>query len=158
MAPRGSWPSAGCTALSLASPAWGGYARAVALAFHHLAVQCTDLALCERFYREVLGLPLLRRWPSPEGGDRSVWLAVGDGFLALERAEAPPARGAWRDPAAGLHLVALRIGADERARWEERLASSGVEVVHRTRWTLYVRDPEGNRIGLSHWPHDEEPA
>jgi len=26
--------------------------------------------------------------------------------------------------------------------------------VHRTRWTLYLRDPEGNRIGLSHYPHE----
>ena len=30
----------------------------------------------------------------------------------------------------------------------------GVDVVHRTRWSLYVRDPEGNRIGLSHFPHE----
>jgi hypothetical protein len=35
---------------------------------------------------------------------------------------------------------------------EARLASAGVEVVERSRWTLYLRDPEGNRIGLSHHP------
>jgi glyoxylase I family protein len=130
----------------------------VPLTFHHLAVQCADLALCERFYREVLGLAVLRRWPGADGGDRSVWLAVGDGFVALERADAPSALAPFRDGAAGLHLVALRIGAGERRSWEERLAARGVEVVHRTRWTLYVRDPEGNRIGLSHWPDDAEPA
>ena len=126
------------------------------LAFHHLAVQCADLAACERFYRDVLGLEVVRRWPRPEGGDRSVWLGVGDGFLALERAEEPPARGPWRDGRSGLHLFALRIGPGERRGWEERLAARGVEVVHRTRWTIYVRDPEGNRIGLSHWPADGE--
>jgi glyoxylase I family protein len=130
----------------------------VPLTFHHLAVQCVDLALCERFYREVLGLEVLRRWPNGEGGDRSVWLRVGDGFLALERAGAPLPRGAFRDGGAGLHLVALRIGAGARPGWEERLASLGVEVVHRTRFTLYVRDPEGNRVGLSHWPDPGEPA
>jgi glyoxylase I family protein len=128
------------------------------LAFHHLAVQCSDLEACERFYREVLGLQVLRRWPraGPGGGDRSVWLAVGDGegFLALERADVPPAPRPWRDGRAGLHLVALRIGPEERACWEARLAAAGVEVVHRTRWTIYFLDPEGNRIGLTHHPHD----
>jgi catechol 2,3-dioxygenase-like lactoylglutathione lyase family enzyme len=152
----------------------------VPLALHHVAIQCADLAACERFYREVLGLEVARRWPlEPEpaaasgtaatsgfageaapagpasGSDRSVWLATGpDAFLALERAEAPARPGPWRDGQPGLHLLALRIGAGQRAAWEARLAAAGVPVVHRTRWTLYVRDPEGNRIGLSHHPED----
>jgi glyoxylase I family protein len=126
----------------------------VAPGFHHVAIQCADLEACERFYREVIGLPVLRRWPRPEGGDRSVWLSVGDGFLALERAEARPAPGAWRDGRAGLHLFALRIGRGERGEWEARLAAAGVEVVHRTRWSLFIRDPEGNRVGLSHHPEE----
>ncbi len=128
--------------------------------FHHVAIQCADLESCERFYREVLGLSLLRRWPRPGGGDRSVWLSVGEGFLALERAEgsgpraaaAPAGEPPWRDPAPGLRLVALRIAAGERQAWEARLAAQGVAVAHRTPFTLYLRDPEGNRVGLSHWP------
>ncbi len=125
------------------------------LSFHHLAIQCADLERCERFYREVLGLAVLQRWPLEEGGDRSVWLSLGDGaFLALERAVEPPAAHAWRDGRAGLHLVSLRIGPAERRGWEERLESAGVPVVHRTRWTLFFHDPEGNRIGLSHHPQD----
>jgi len=123
-------------------------------AFHHLAVQCHDLALCERFYVDVLGLPVLRRWPREGGGDRSVWLAVGDGFLALERASAPPEPSPFRDGAPGVHLVALRISPGERAVWEARLAAAGVPVVHRTRFTIYARDPEGNRVGLSHHPEE----
>lgn len=122
------------------------------LAFHHLAVSCRDLARCERFYREVLGLPELRRWPDEDGGDRSVWLSVGDGFLALERAQREPDPGPWRDGRPGLHLVALRIPRGEREDWERRLASHRVPVAHRTRFTIYVRDPEGNRVGLSHYP------
>jgi catechol 2,3-dioxygenase-like lactoylglutathione lyase family enzyme len=128
----------------------------VPLTFHHVAIQCSDLESCERFYREELGLEVVRRWPRPEGGDRSVWLAVGEGFLALERAAEKPRASPWRDGKPGLHLVALRIQPSERARWEARFAARGVGVVHRTRWTLYVRDPEGNRVGLSH--HPDEPA
>jgi catechol 2,3-dioxygenase-like lactoylglutathione lyase family enzyme len=129
------------------------------LAFHHVAIQCADLDLCERFYRGVLGLPVLRRWPRDGGGDRSVWLSVGpEGFLALERADDRPEVRPWRDGKPGLHLVALHIPASERAAWEARLEGAGVRVVHRTRWTVYFHDPEGNRVGLTHYPHDEASA
>lgn len=125
------------------------------LGLHHLAIQCAELDPCERFYRDVLGLPVVQRGDDEQGRPRSVWLGLGGGaFLALERADGPVDRRPWRDPRAGLHLVALRIEASRRQAWEERLAAAGVEVVHRTRWTLYVRDPEGNRVGLSHHPED----
>ncbi len=124
--------------------------------FHHVAIQCADLGACERFYRDVLGLPVVRRWPAADGRDRSVWLEVGPGFLALERASEAPAAAPWRDGSPGLHLLALRIAPAERAGWEERLERLGVPVVHRTRWTIYCRDPEGNRVGLSHHPDDLE--
>jgi glyoxylase I family protein len=128
----------------------------VARGFHHLAVQVRDLARVERFYCDVLGLKVLRHWPATSGvGQRSVWLDVGDGaFLALEVVASGTT--AAKDPARrdrpGLHLVALRIAAGERARWEERLARAGVEVYHRTSFTIYLRDPEGNGVGLSHHP------
>ncbi len=128
------------------------------LAFHHAAIQCADLDRCERFYRDVLGLTVLRRWPREGGGDRSVWLSVGEGgaegFLALERADEAPERRPWRDGKPGLHLLALRIAPSERRGWEGRLEAAGVRVAHRTRWTVYFHDPEGNRIGLTHYPHD----
>lgn len=120
---------------------------------HHLAVRCADLAACERFYLEVLGLKVSRRWPADGGGDRSVWLDLGGGaLLMLERAAGAPAEAPFQEAAAGLHLAALRIEPSERPAWEARLAAAGVPVVHRTPFTLYLRDPEGNRLGLSHWP------
>jgi catechol 2,3-dioxygenase-like lactoylglutathione lyase family enzyme len=123
----------------------------------HVAIAVRDLPACEEFYTSILGLPVQRRWPRIAGGDRSVWLDLGGGaFLALERADSVsagprPAVG----PTEGYILLALTIGAGDRAAWEESLAASGVPVVKRTPYTLYVEDPEGNRIGLSHWP---EPA
>lgn len=126
---------------------------------HHLALQVRDLEGARAFYGGLLGLPELRRWPLPDGGVRSVWLDLGAGaFLALERAGAAaplPGEAPFHFAGAGWLLVALRIEAGARASWERRLADAGVEVVHRTAFTLYVRDPEGNRVGLSHYP---EPA
>ena len=125
---------------------------------HHLAIQVKDLPAAERFYVEALGLRVLRRWAWEDGrpGERSVWLSVGAGeeFLALESCEAERPPTPFRDPHGGLHLLALRIQAADRSGWEGKFSAQGVEIVHRTRWTLYVRDPEGNRIGLSHFPHE----
>ena len=135
---------------------------------HHLAIQVRDLPAAERFYVEVLGLKVVRRWPREDGqGERSLWLSLGappgappgawqgdDGFLALEACDAVRPPAPFRDPHAGLHLLALRIQASERQAWEQKLAALRVEIVHRSRWTLYLRDPEGNRLGLSHFPHE----
>jgi glyoxylase I family protein len=131
---------------------------------HHVAIAVRDLDLLEAFYTGVLGLPVLRRWPMAghdggDGRDRSVWLDLGSGaFLALERAadEKVAREGAASpDRPYGYLMIALRITRAARPGWEERLAAAGVAVVGRTAYTLYVADPEGNRVGLSHWP---EPA
>jgi len=119
---------------------------------HHLAVKVVDLAAAEVFYVSVLGLPVLRRWPATDGqGQRSLWLDLGGGaFLALERATTPvplPPEGA-----PGLHLVALSIARAERDAWIAHLAAAGHPVYQQTDCTLYLRDPEGNRVALSHWP------
>src|SRR6185312_17507028 len=123
--------------------------------FHHVAVQVRDLKAAEAFYAGLLGLPVTRRWPAGDGTERSLWLDVGNGaFLALERADPsaePPSAQPFKDSDAGWHLVALAIAAAERAVWERRFEQAGVAVVHRTDFTIYVRDPDGNRVGLSHY-------
>lgn len=112
---------------------------------HHLAIQVHDLDASERFYARVLGLAVLGR---PREG--AVWLALGDGaVLMLERCAEPPVSAPFRVDRPGLHLLALAIAPEDRAVWESRFAAHGVEVVARSEYTLYVRDPEGNRIGLS---------
>jgi hypothetical protein len=121
------------------------------LRVHHLAIVVRDLDVAERFYSGVLGLPVTQRWQGPDGQPRSVWVKLGeDAFLALERAAAEtPVRS---DQAPGLHCVALAIPRREREDYRARLGAAGFPVEHETRFTLYVRDPDGNLIGFSHHP------
>jgi catechol 2,3-dioxygenase-like lactoylglutathione lyase family enzyme len=128
---------------------------------HHVALQCRDLVAMERFYRKILRLQVVRRWPweDPDrrGRDRSVWLALGTGYLVLEACEGEVEPPPWQTEAPGMHLLALQIFLHNREIWREHLEEYGVEIVYESPWTLYIRDPEGNRVGLSHFPDVAEP-
>lgn len=121
------------------------------LAPHHIAVVVADLGRAEAFYAGVLGLPVVRRLDDEAGRPRAVWLGLGGGaFLALERAAtAAPRRD---DRAPGWHCVALAIPKAERDAWRVRLGAAGVSVERESAWTLYVRDPDGALVALSHYP------
>ncbi|HSP81616.1 MAG TPA: glyoxalase, partial [Myxococcaceae bacterium] len=86
---------------------------------------------------------------------RSVWVGVpGGGFLALEEVTGEPEPGPFQSERPGLFLLAFRISRAERARAVEAFARAGVALERETKWTVYVRDPEGNRVALSHHPED----
>jgi catechol 2,3-dioxygenase-like lactoylglutathione lyase family enzyme len=121
---------------------------------HHLAVLARDVERVTAFYREVLGLRELQRHLHPDGTLRSTWLQLGEGpaFLAVEQATPGEPPGAQMSP--GWFLLALSIPAAERTHWLDRLAARGVEVEKQSRWTVYFRDVEGNRVALSHHPDD----
>lgn len=109
---------------------------------HHLAFRTRDLATLERFYTDALGLSVTRR-----DGERSVWLRTGGAILMIERADdAEPSIA----PGA-MDLVAFAIEANDVDRWRRVLAANGIAVEGETAFTLYFRDPDGRRIGLSHY-------
>jgi glyoxylase I family protein len=123
--------------------------------FHHLAIQVRDFERMVAFYCGVIGLSEQIRYYREDGTLRSIWLDVpGGGFLALEACAGDALVEGFRHDSPGLHLLALRIDPGARGEIERELARNEVAIVHRTRWTLYVRDPEGNRIALSHHPLD----
>jgi catechol 2,3-dioxygenase-like lactoylglutathione lyase family enzyme len=111
------------------------------LRIHHLALRVSDCERAAAFYTGLLGLPELRRFEDA-GRLRAIWLAAGDGVLMLERA----LRGRGPEEGSG-HLLALSV--DNLADWEARLLAASVPVDDRTAHTLYVRDPDGHRVGLT---------
>lgn len=116
---------------------------------HHVAIRAIDVAVVARFYRDVVGLAPLP-CPRPD----AMWLRLGGGTLMVEPARAGAVGSDDGEP--GLFLLAFRIAPDERAVWRSRLRAAGVEIESESAFTIYVRDPEGNRVGLSH--HPDAPA
>lgn len=111
---------------------------------HHLALRVRDLQRALAFYGGVLGLPVLRK--NEDGGAlRSVWLEAGETVLMLELTLA----GAG-EPAGSGHLLALSV--EDLGAWEARLREAGAPIEGRTAHTLYLRDPDGHRVGLSNHP------
>jgi catechol 2,3-dioxygenase-like lactoylglutathione lyase family enzyme len=124
---------------------WAIISRAAAVRIHHLALRVRDLERAAAFYAG-LGLAEVRRLEG-EHGLRAVWLAAGSTVLMLER----ELRGGPDGEGSG-HLLAFAV--DDLGAWEARLAAAGVAVVDRTESTLYVRDPDGHRVGLSVFAFD----
>ena len=111
---------------------------------HHVALRVADCERAAAFYGGVLGLVERRRWF--EGPIlRAIWLDTAGAVLMLERA----LRGRGGEDGSG-HLLAFAV--DDLAAWERRLAAAGVAVEDHTPHTLYVRDPDGHRVGLSTYP------
>ncbi|MCB9705282.1 MAG: VOC family protein [Myxococcales bacterium] len=109
---------------------------------HHLALRVADLERAADFYGGLLGLAEVRRQGGEGGRLRAIWFELGAAVLMLEL----DLRGAGA-AAGSAHVLAL--GVDALAPWERRLAAAGVAIDDRTEFTLFVRDPDGHRVGLS---------
>lgn len=121
------------------------------LGLHHLAIRTGELGRVVAFYRDVMGLDERARHHAEGGALRSVWLGAGPMVLMIELA----APGEPLVPAGSLDLVAFAIAAGEREAWRGRLAAAGAPVEAETAHTLYFRDPDGRRVGVSSYPFDE---
>lgn len=123
---------------------------------HHIALKVRNLERCEQFYTGVLGLQSMQRHKERNGTLRSVWYDLGGVILMLERGEeitAAGENGASASPTeTGWHLLALTITPGSRAGWQDKLRRAGVQITGETAFSIYFRDPENNRLALSHYP------
>lgn len=113
---------------------------------HHLAFRTRRLDALTDFYREVMGLAVVRSAP-----DR-VWLDLGRGAVLMLEAALPDEPEV---PAGSMDFMALGADADGVEALARRCATRGVPVEHRSTWTVYVRDPDGRRVGASCYPFPE---
>lgn len=120
------------------------------LALHHLALGTAEVEGLASFYREIFGLEEVSRQLDTDGGLRSIWLELGGALLMIERSSDALRR--VDGVGSGLFLMAFRVTPAERARLEGELAVRGSPIDGRTAFTSYARDPDGNRLAISHHP------
>jgi len=120
------------------------------LRLHHLALGTAQVEGLARFYRELFGLSEAARHFGPDGALRSIWLDLGGPLLMLEytASETRHVEGLGQ----GLFLIAFRVSSAERVRLERELESRGHAIESRSAYSSYSRDPDGNRIAISHYP------
>jgi catechol 2,3-dioxygenase-like lactoylglutathione lyase family enzyme len=116
-----------------------------------LTPDVSDLAVSERFYHDIIGLPVAERWTDERP---AVWLALGrEGFLGLW----PPETGgaaAIHGGRGGRHVhFALRVPMGTLDMAKARLESLGYAVESRDfgngNRAIYLDDPDGNVIKLT---------
>ncbi|MDQ3796880.1 MAG: VOC family protein [Pseudomonadota bacterium] len=121
-------------------PATGG--------LRHVALNVTDMAACERFYVNLLGLEVEWR-PDPN----NLYLTSGCDNLALHRAQDIANTGQRLD-----HIGFILRTADDVDVWFEFLIANNVPVVQPPRThrdgarSFYCSDPQGNLVQMIHHP------
>ena len=127
--------------------------RTVVRGLGEIALRVNNLDAMQHFYEQVIGLPLMTRFPN------SAFFKIADGcgshtqVLALfDRSESPGYRGTDAATSTIDHIafeIPLADFADERKRLEA--LGLQVETAEHTwvHWrSLYVSDPEGNQVEL----------
>jgi catechol 2,3-dioxygenase-like lactoylglutathione lyase family enzyme len=113
-----------------------------------LVLEVADLGAAERFYSEVLGLPVVERWPQRD----AIWVMAG------ERTRI----GLWKPQVGlfgsrgGVHVhFAMHIPDEQFDGAVDRMHAMGHEV-EQTEFegagrSAYVRDPDGHLVELWTW-------
>jgi catechol 2,3-dioxygenase-like lactoylglutathione lyase family enzyme len=113
-----------------------------------LVLEVVDLEASERFYSEVLGLPVVERWPHRD----AIWVMAGDRTrIGLWRPQVGLAGGRG-----GIHVhFAMHIAPEDYDEAVAHLRAAGAEVEEiafgsQSR-AAYVNDPDGNVVEIWNW-------
>jgi catechol 2,3-dioxygenase-like lactoylglutathione lyase family enzyme len=106
-----------------------------AVSLNHVTMRVSDAQRSARFYRQLLGLPVLKEKAS------AVLLRVGSSFLALD--SAPP------EESKGIDHFSFGIRGFTLEQAGVLLKKAGLEPEVAQNVELYFRDPDGIRVQLS---------
>jgi catechol 2,3-dioxygenase-like lactoylglutathione lyase family enzyme len=121
-----------------------------ALKLDHVAIPIRDVAASQRFYSDVLGLPLLTALTGDDWGGRQ-WLMMifgaGDArqiaLIAFKGSHGPLSDGLPED---ARHYAFAADSKRDLLGWKQRLEQKGVahwEEDHGSQRSLYFKDPNG---------------
>ena len=126
------------------------------LGLHHVTLICADLERTTEFYRDVLGLALVREGVNDDDPDaRHFWFGdahatAGTLLSFMEYPQMEPGKVGTGT----VHHVALAVASqDELDAWRDYLRSRGVDctdVFERGGLrSIYLRDPDGNIVEIA---------
>ena len=123
---------------------------------HHLTLICSDMERTIGFYRDVLGLGIVRDGTSDDDpGTRHVWFGAVDGAPGrLVSAMEYPSLPAGVAGVGSTHHFALAVeSAEELDAWRDYLRGADVgctDVFERGGFrSLYLRDPDGHVVEIA---------
>ncbi len=109
---------------------------------HHIAFRTESIEPLGAFYEHVVGLD---RIGGKEG--YSIWFRMGAAVLMIEKRE--PDEWALRPDTQ--EFLGFASTPDECSELRARLAAAGVSIEEESAYTIYFRDPDGRRLGVSHF-------
>ena len=120
---------------------------------HHLTAICADLEATTAFYRDLLGLALVRQGTSDDDPNaRHFWFSAGDGTL-VSFLEYPQLAAGTVGVGSVQHFAFAVDTAEEQLAWRDWLRSRGVEctdVLARGDFaSVYLHDPDGHVVELA---------
>ena len=129
---------------------------------HHLTAICADLNRTTAFYRDLLGMQLVREGASDDDPDaRHFWFAAGDGAPGRPQTfisflEYPNLERGVVGVGTVQHFAFAVDSAEEQEAWRDYLRERGVEatdVFERGGFrSIYLRDPDGNIVEIATRP------
>jgi catechol 2,3-dioxygenase-like lactoylglutathione lyase family enzyme len=143
---------------------------------NHLALTCADMDRTIAFYRDVLGMPLVKTIDFPGARGKHYFFDVGGGdciaFFEFGRG-AQNVDAKTHDKMAAtpgmMHHVAINVANDDIERYRQRLVDKGIEVtevvnhddtprgvsaeVNESTFvrSIYFRDPDGIQLEFAAW-------
>jgi glyoxylase I family protein len=124
---------------------------------HHLTAICANLERTTAFYRDVLGLELVREGTSDDDPNaRHFWFSAGGGGAPgtlISFLEYPSLQRGAVGVGSVQHFAFVVESAEEQEAWRDYLRGHGVEcteVFDRGAFrSIYLRDPDGHLVEIA---------
>ena len=126
------------------------------LGLHHVTMICTDLQRTTEFYRDVLGLALVREGVNDDDPDaRHFWFgdATGTAGTLMSFMEYPQMEPG-KVGVGSVHHVALSVASGEELEaWRDYLRNRGIDCTYvfdrGGLRSIYLRDPDDNIVEIA---------
>ena len=116
---------------------------------HHFAVVARDVEETIRFYQELLEFPLTEIFENRDyKGSNHFFFDIGNDNLLAFFDFPGLDLGPYAEVLGGLHHIAISVEPEKWERLRRKLDEAGVEYLHESGTSIYLRDPNGARLEL----------